>query len=592
MSKKKDRIIVLVALSVDRVTLPKRETDLFQITWKCASKEGMTERVMADDQEVAFEKRFRFTTAIKTVNETKLIPKFVKFKVCRFRPDKTVKIFGRAEIDLTTGMTSSSTLTTVVVLDSPHKEKSSLLINLNVKELERNKLRAQIDLEPDLTSESQAFQLTQDKTSSWDVSETVAEDDVKSFLEYRKNKEKQLQIQLASFVAPNTIGTKRKRRKTFRMPKGVKMLIDPKDEENAKALADFFKSASGNRDAERTKSVGRYLSHQQALSMIKEITHFKWGESPVTCDPVCIPAAVFYAAFLRCSLFDSSSVTNFYFRRLMQTFFAFYEERDFLYRCSNYDMFLNSIHLYALLSIPVHPPFDEERVERFRKSLMRVIGNSFCALIDMFCEPIDRFTTEVIKKGFDFPRCLYNFAQIYANITSRNMPQPIMKLVAERFIEIVDGKLVNMLLANDHLISFTNASLWNYFITIAAAENPGSEFPKFREANSAIMMSQVLCLEPERCRDICPTLPKAIVLKLLKNQVPDDMQPILRDTIAFEQLYKKQIHEEDCSLLSPLDNQFDPIIQNTDVSQWTTVVLPKESFKAFDFLSAFFKQAE
>lgn len=583
MSKKK-REGVLVIFTLHQLTLGKPDEALMSIEWKCSGHSGTTERVFATDGILSFEKLFRFRSKLRKTKSGYYEPKYLKFKVCRFYSDKPTKIFGRAEVDLRGYLLDAPPLTSDVVLDSPHKDDSSLAFTLCVKRIKN--LDTNIDPVSTLTSESEAFQLTQDKTSSWDVSESLSPEDLKLFQETRINREKAIQYNLDEFAKAEA-KPRRKRRKSFKVMPGV---LDKRAEENARDLADFFTSSKTDRESDRAKSVGMYLSQQEAMNMFKVITHFKWSGSPLQQDPVCLPASVFYAAFLRCSCFDVKLLSNFYFPRVIDTFFRCYEQKEFMLNCSHYDIVLNSIHLCALLKLPPPTDFDERRIRETNERLYRIIVEQFSQLVEILCEDIGTFIQQLFVPNFDQSNCLYDFSHIFLNISHVDVPGDVWSLVIDRCSEVIDARFVEALLDRPKLCTFTNGSLLNSFVTLVEAEHPKCRLTKFREANSALMMAQTLRKNPSECDSICPNLPKSVVLKLLMNQEPDELMPILDDNVVFEQYFRSKIQNDTQTLISPVKEwNFKAIIDKLDVTGWRTVSIPTAAFAEMSFLSDFFQ---
>ena len=588
MSSKADHELVLVVLTIHQLTMPKPEEALMSIEWKCASHAGMTERVFATEGSVFFEKLFRFQTKFRRSKSNERAPKYLKFKVCRYYPDQTSKIFGRAEVDLVPYSIDGAPVTTSVVLDSPHQQKSSVMITVCLKRMKGAKaVRANASSEVTLTSESEAFHLTQDRTSSWDVSDSVSPEDLHVFLDKRAAHEKDLQYSLEEFEKTESVKRRRKRRKTFKVQKNGP-LLDKEAEENARNLAEFFNS-SRNRDSDRTKSVGMYLSHQEAMNMMKQITHFKWCQSPLEQDPVCVPAAIFYASFLRCSCFDVKLVSNIYFPRIMDTFFGCYEEKEFAQNCTHFDCVVNSLHLCALLRLAPPVPFDEQRLELTNQRLHGIVIDQFSTLVEILCEPVGEFIDQLFVANFDQSHCLYDFSHIFLNISQKDIPGSVWELVIRRCSQVIDARFVQALLDRPTFNTFMNACLLNSFVTLVEAEHPKCKLTKFRQANSVLMMAQTLRQTPGECDVICPDLPKAVVLKLLKNQVPDEMQPILNDNMLFEQHFRAIIQSESADLLPPVNtDDFKLIVNELDVSKWRTVPIPDDAFATMSFLHDFF----
>ncbi|KAK8837729.1 hypothetical protein M9Y10_036264 [Tritrichomonas musculus] len=201
----------VVNFTIHRLKIPNDTQDTFQVEFKRGSSSGLTEQALPtsseEDQksyEVNFEKRFRCPVTLiqGTTSSGNIIyhKKKIAFTVYRYRQSSR-KVFGKLTIDVANYI---NTTTESFEIESPHSEKSYLVMTINV-----NFTNKKIDTvglagdDIDLASVSEAIQLTTDRQDEWDLSDAITlekRDQIQNFFLKREREKNNQRYSLADFA--------------------------------------------------------------------------------------------------------------------------------------------------------------------------------------------------------------------------------------------------------------------------------------------------------------------------------------------------------------------------------------------------------
>jgi hypothetical protein len=88
---------------------------------------------------------------------------------------------------------------------------------------------------------------------------------------------------------------------------------------------------------------------------------------------------------------------------------------------------------------------------------------------------------------------------------------------------------------------------------------------------SVILLSGSLCQSKESCLalcgEVCGHLPKRIVLRLLRAQVPDEASSVLNDTTAFEAVFQEELKADTGTLTRSIRPRLESTIETISVEQ-------------------------
>lgn len=194
----------VVTFTIHDLKIPISTTDTFQIEFKRGSSSGSTEHVFASQTpdaqnyyEVIFGKEYHCPVTLyrDLESDTEYKKKKIAFTVYRFH-SKTRKVFGKFQIDASKYVQPK---TDTFEVESPHSQKSfaSISVHLTVN-------KDKVDGIDDLSSMSEALQLTTERVEDWDLSDIVTpekNEQIQSFFQRREKEKAAQRVSLSDFMS-------------------------------------------------------------------------------------------------------------------------------------------------------------------------------------------------------------------------------------------------------------------------------------------------------------------------------------------------------------------------------------------------------
>jgi hypothetical protein len=284
----------------------------------------------------------------------------------------------------------------------------------------------------------------------------------------------------------------------------------------------------------------------------------------------------------------SPDIKDRHFSEAFQKFWRYFEAKKFLENFAPTDYLLSVLYLLALFQIPVET-FVTARLQEVVEKLTAFAVREFSAAVELRATAFTALVPQIISPGFQLDAVLAGCNAAFCAIEPPgNLPLAVHRVVLSRVLEQFDALLVEELLKTPCLLSVSAAAQLRAFATmlhVGAFVEPLTLFP---EALSVLMMAPAICGAGGDCdaalRDICPHIPKQVVLYILKNQAIDEFAPLANNTAAFEQRFARELADPDFELVAPVAPKIEDAVRAIDVAHWKEAVLPAEAFTALPFL--------
>ncbi|OHS94760.1 hypothetical protein TRFO_10929 [Tritrichomonas foetus] len=587
---KKGKQAGLVIFTIHSLIIPHNNSDIYQIEWKRGDNKGYTEKLIPQDSAVLFEKRFRCNATFYISSDLKARPKILTIKALRFdASNNKPKIIGKLYLDITIFLPASGPLTSTFTLDSPHKKKPTINMTTEVKIMDSMAaIKSSLATDPSFSSLSEATSLTEDHESEWDLSSAASDETnemIKSFFNEQHQKKEKYDLDLKNFMREHA--KKNVRKAALKSPPVKKRDRAFSDSENDGKMLNAFFASQEKRSKNRSKFSGVFLTYQTALNLTKFVLSYSWCQSPVfKTNEFPKPASAIYASLIHTQLLNSSAMSDSYFEPISDVFFKILNEKKVVQNGTIQDNFIVLVHLIALLNIPRH--FDINRLTFFNTKLYELAQQSFLELIENFIENFEEFFAEISKMDFDVEKVIQIFSKELQQINQiTDFPKYFIDYLIKHLICSIDSKLVDSMIQNPIFCTFSNAMRWNSLITMMTNELK-VDFPMFKQANSVIMMSQGICNEPQLCEEVAYNLPKNAILKILKNQAPDEFIFQANNTLNFIDYYLDDCKTECNCFNAPNFEGLGEMVSLINTSQWKFIKFSDQDLSNFSFLKEIF----
>jgi hypothetical protein len=559
-----------VRLTVHDLCLSSNIDGTFVFAWKCGSS-GQTERQLCAAGIVTFDKFFEFSVRFHTDRSAVIKSKIVKLKIFRYTAGSTkARKFAVAEVDLLPYAMAGSALSSRLAMTSPHKCAPTLNVTIAVTP-------ATADFTgPDTALSSSAVSgLTTDHKSSWDLSDSVATEEFQAFVgENQRRHAAMLQ----------TLGL------TARARPARKKGPHHKNEMGGEALSVFMGAGTSAADQ---KKAHRRQCREEVDRIVRLVPSIVWASGYV-CQVTCPPAAAMYAAFAY-TPFLKSDIKEREFVAAFEKFWEGFEKKTFVEHGFRTDFLLVAMYLIALL---------RQTSEAVVASRMEVVGErlkgfaleELKAEVEIKLADFKSLVPKIVVPDLEPNSAAFGISRTFHAIEARgNIPPHLHQLMIRHVLDHLDALLVEELLKHPELLSVTHAAQFRWLSTVLTLGDFAQPLVLFPEVLSVVMMSSAICTTSNpaaELRDICPHIPKQVVLFVLKNQVIDDFAPLLNDTTSFESTFASELEAPQPSLFPPIEPVLEQAIQGTDVSGWKNAVLPSDAFAVLPFLSGIFQPPE
>ena len=605
------------SFTIHNLRLPELINDDFQIEWKRAENEGITERCISNDStDIFFEKSFKCrVTMYVSKKDGGVKPKFINFQINRYVQGVTKKVFGKLEVDIS-AFYNVAPVTKEFSIDSLHSKQSTLIITFTVQP-NTDADGKPIEFEGDLTSVSEAMNIVSEHQSEWDISEAPTEEQkqrIANFFEERESK--RTHQSLASFqsnprfkrthskplladsqtdlfkstLPPSPPGLRGLKNKGLRRTPPI---VPKNKDKGAGGLSPSGPSSpifltppsEIEIDTEKEKEKDRDIVGE-AKTLLAELLVKQWGESPLPTNEIPLPSALLHSFLISSKVFDDELVLPIAYEEFVNELIKRLKLSIIVSRATEFDRFIVIFYLILLLQRERSP--GKMRRETLIKELLKLASFYISVITENLLEPILDLSRQLIAGAADYDSLAPRFVDTIQQCTEKSTDDPFLqKFFRTRIIEATDAQLVNLLSQSPFRCTFGNSIQFNSFITLV--NDKGLEFNKFREAVTVLQMGSTLCSEPEISKDLCPDLPKTTVAKLLSNQQPDEFMPMPNDVMSYINAFNVDTTISG-DVPSDYTGDFSEIEQNFPTLDWKSLHFDKQTKKQFPFLQSYFKE--
>jgi len=179
------------------------------------------------------------------------------------------------------------------------------------------------------------------------------------------------------------------------------------------------------------------------------------------------------------------------------------------------------------------PGLSRGRVAPFLRALHRSIG---AQALQIAAQPLVHVLCNRFATGqFEVDVLLGDFREVLASVPCGfNFPDVVSAFLAQGFAALLDTEMINRVLANPARFTFSNAIMWNSFVTAFESVQP-LRLGNVRQAACALVMAGNLtdpCADEDVRRAVCADLDKRLIVFLISNFRPDAMMEEAVDASA------------------------------------------------------------
>ena len=599
----------VVTFTVHTLKLPKPYSDPFVIEYKRGNNDGLTERSIAGagETEVNFEKRFRVAVTFYISKKDQHIrKKKIAFTVYRFLESGERKVFGKFEVDVSKYYDVTVPKMGTFDVESPHSEKSQVVMSFSVVSTHTGTRTGNTMTEDNLTSLSEAIQLTTDRQEEWDVSEAVTPEAREHINEFFRERER---VKREHALADFQMRPAERKRKP-----GIPGLPDkkpplPHGPDSQFGLSSFLKSRPVKALATKSGGLGtksgalfdlhievkqdeekKGLNQQSVTMLLRSVLIKHWDQSPLDMKKVPKPAVALFGALLHTQLFEEDTHIFEVCETVLDEFVGRYRTSVIIDGETLVDKWFVSVWLVKVVAW--QPGLVKERVDFFCQSFYPICRSQFESAIEKWLDPFMDAARTVIDK-VDNDRSVRELGEVVEGINKEiELDNEIGAFLRKRMKMAFDGFLVHLLVTNPDQCTFGNAVQWNTLVTIVD-DDLHLELPLFRQAISTLMMGSALCAKPDEKDSICKDLSCEVVLKLLSSQKPDDFMPIENDIQEFCTHYNLTLGNAATEFpFLDYDGNFSELNHDIDCTMWNQVRFEPDTMEAFKFLKKYFRPEE
>lgn len=345
-------------------------------------------------------------------------------------------------------------------------------------------------------------------------------------------------------------------------------------------------------DANNSEVVKREISIENSSTLFPKILAKQWDKSPLNLSKYPSSASVIVAAFAYTHFLDNKLQLD-----DITKFIQMYKSSTLL---SNLNDPIEKWYITAIIAVTSSKlkdqlNFDNKKLALLNSNLLSILEDQLYIVLDSSFRSFQQIGRTLIEGTYDdleISQSLNSSVQDFQNyFTSKKLSKSIADFFTVEMVKYFDNFLVSSLIKTPDKCNFQCAIKWNTVMTVIYdSEIFRKNMNLFREAASALMMSSIICSDPQMRNEICPNLDVKIIYKILSLQKPDEFLPAPNDLTKFMEFYK--LTPGNCEPIINLHNpqiSFDVIYSNSfDVSEWKNVKFSSNIFDEFPFLKTFF----
>ena len=320
-----------------------------------------------------------------------------------------------------------------------------------------------------------------------------------------------------------------------------------------------------------------------SINLLKSILKKEWSKSPLPANALPLPAVVIYAAFIHTKLFQDQVLQSYEYNEIFFDFFENYKTATIVSNSTTTDKFIVTIYLIALIKST--PTAVESRVTDATTKLSEYCTQLMVDIVDPVLPIFENITQEFVSCLLDMTQ-LANELNHLIKTAEKSLPleEPAKTFFHNYLISVIDMKTVQQIAASPYSCTFLSAAQWNSLSTVMVEKS--ISLPFLRQAASVLMMSSAICCDPVVSDEICPDLPKLLVLKILSNQQPDDFNPMPNDVMGFVNHYNLGMQQYNPTTYK-YQGDFTDIREKISIMKWSETKFSEQILESFSFLRNF-----
>ena len=247
---------------------------------------------------------------------------------------------------------------------------------------------------------------------------------------------------------------------------------------------------------------------------------------------------------------------------------------------------LTTLALILLLKYCSHIyQFEEKKRDALLAELERIFDHQITKLIQPSLIRAEILVNRFSTANFEFDNLLLDFKDVLRMCRgSLKMSDTLNRTIMERFVYLLEYRLMNKLLENPSRFNFTNGMVWNSFLTALESDERIS-MKSLRGVISTFVMAPNIATAPEMTREICPTLPPIVVAFILQNYHQDANVPEAIKAGAFLKAHKIKSVPEVLDKLEPVDKASDSLaFQSAKLHNWSVCREDEELLTHYSFM--------
>jgi hypothetical protein len=344
-----------------------------------------------------------------------------------------------------------------------------------------------------------------------------------------------------------------------------------------------------NQAARPTKSEKNAAARNLVQKVAEFVPTFAWAKGNV-CTRTCPPAAAIYASLTQ-TPFLTEEISEAQFNSVFAAFWAGFEQKKFIAAGRPFDLLFSAVFLLGLLRRPL-PSVVPNRLKVIIEHVTGFAAAEFERQIELRQTEFLDLVGVIISPGFNPDAQLLSCQRAFRNLEILDpAATPVHHMVVDQVIANFDAALVEKIIEQPDLISVLFAAQLGPFISNLTFGNGPPPLVRIAEVFAVIMMSQAICDARDDCAsmlaDICPHLPKQVVLRILKEQAIDDFHPFPNDTSSFEAFLAAEL-DGTYQLVPDLARRIEETAGQLDVTHWKEAVLPEPAFFELEYLGRVF----
>lgn len=259
------------------------------------------------------------------------------------------------------------------------------------------------------------------------------------------------------------------------------------------------------------------------------------------------------------------------------------------------DLFLTILLLILLIRTQApRYKLDRKRCETALKTIQHTFESALLLILERSLDKAEVYVELFSEANFNQQKILADFHEIFeANKTAFVFGEVINNFLITRFTELLEGKMLNRIVAKPDKFTFGNAVKWNSLLT--ALENDNNiQMKTIHQAVNVFIMIESISKTPSLASEVCPDISPALVSFFITHFKKDENIQNLPKPNKFNKEFKlnkaPKTFEHVPSKKTALT--ITTVKQEFTLDNWNDCSADEPNVKAFSFLSKYIKANE